>query len=221
VPQAFLRTEDYACRARLLAGAISRSHTRGTTVSALLEWAARIVPWVVLAVIVISLFAIPVYLWRARRTSRIRAAAWTVADGAVLAALVTVLAFTLRPGDEIDGGIVLVNLVPFRDFLHSLDLTQGFQRVALGNLLGNVLLFMPWGAALALRWRRLGFFGVLVVTACLSSGIEIWQAVSRMGRMADVTDVLMNTLGGIVGYALLRILLSLQHHRRAGASPTI
>jgi glycopeptide antibiotics resistance protein len=176
---------------------------------------------VVLAVAVISLLAIPVYLWRARQTSRLRAAAWTAADGAVLVALATVLAFTLRPGDEVDGGLMLVNLVPFRDIIHSVDLPAVYQRVALGNLLGNILLFVPWGAALAFRWRRLSPLALVAVTVALSGSIEIWQAVSRMGRMADVTDVLMNTLGGIVGYVLLRILVPRQHHRRAGASPTV
>jgi glycopeptide antibiotics resistance protein len=178
------------------------------------------VPWVVLAVAVISMLAIPVYRSRARRTSRIRAAAWTLADGAVVASLVTVLAFTLRPGDEIDRGLELVNLVPFKDFLHSLDLSPFYQRVALGNLLGNILLFVPWGAALAFRWRRLGVVAFIVVTVILSGSIEAWQAVSRMGRMADVTDVLMNTFGGLVGFVLLRVLLSRQHARHAGANPT-
>jgi glycopeptide antibiotics resistance protein len=110
--------------------------------------------------------------------------------------------------------------VPFKDFLHSLDLSPFYQRVALGNLLGNILLFVPWGAAVAFRWRRLGVVALVVATVLLSGSIETWQAVSRTGRMADVTDVLMNTFGGIVGYLLARVLLSRQNARRAGANPT-
>lgn len=154
----------------------------------------------------IGLAAVPVYRSRASRTSPAHALAWTVRDGAVVASLVTILAFTIRPGE--DPGPVVVNLVPFRDLLHSLDLSPFYQRLALGNLVGNILLFAPFGAALALRYRALGGLTVLGICAVLSTGIETWQGISAIGRNVDITDVLMNTVGGVLGFAVVRVLRS-------------
>jgi glycopeptide antibiotics resistance protein len=166
------------------------------------------VPWVALTFVLIGLAAVPVYRWRAGRTSRAHALSWTVRDGAVVASLVTVLAFTVRPGQGIEAGSVMVNFVPFRDLVHSLDLSPFYQRLALGNLAGNILLFVPWGAALALRYRALGVLAVLGICAGLSTGIEAWQGISATGRNVDITDVLMNTFGGVLGFGVVRALRS-------------
>jgi glycopeptide antibiotics resistance protein len=94
--------------------------------------------------------------------------------------------------------------VPFRDFFHSLDLSPFYVRLALGNLIGNVLLFVPWGAALGLRYRTLGVLGAFALIAGLSVGVEAWQGISANGRNVDITDVLMNTTGGLLGYLVVR-----------------
>lgn len=166
------------------------------------------VPWVVLAIAAIALVAMPVYLLRARRTSRAEAAAWTLRDAGLVASLLTVLAFTVRPGEAVGAGPSSVNLLPFRDLLHSFDLSPFYQRLALGNLAGNVLLFVPWGMALALRYRSLGLIGAVVLIAGLSIAIEAWQGISATGRNVDITDVLMNTAGGLLGYRVFRALRS-------------
>lgn len=165
-------------------------------------------PWVALTFVLIGLATVPVYRWRAGRTSPGHALSWTLRDGAVVASLVTVLAFTVRPGLGIDGGSVMVNFVPFRDLVHSLDLSPFYQRLALGNLVGNILLFVPWGAALALRYRALGVLAVLGICAGSSTGIEVWQGISATGRNVDITDVLMNTVGGVLGFVAVRTLWS-------------
>lgn len=169
----------------------------------LIEWAARIVPWLLLGFGVIAIVAVPLYLWRARRTSLSQAAAWTGQDVAVVASLVTILAFTGRPGIP-SGGEATINLQPFSDLFHAFDLSRFYVGIAAGNLIGNVLLFVPLGLALAMRFRGLGVLGAGAVFAGLSLAVEAYQAVSGMGRNADVTDVLMNTLGGAIGYVVMR-----------------
>ncbi len=169
----------------------------------LIEWAARIVPWLLLALGVIAVAAVPLYLSRARHTSRADAAAWTARDGFVFAAFVTILAFTGRPGLAVDGE-PSVNLRPFSDLFRALDLSRSYVGIAVGNLLGNVLLFLPLGLALALRYRGIGLLGSVAVGAGLSFAVEAWQAVSGTGRNADVTDVLMNTLGVAIGHIVMR-----------------
>ena len=172
----------------------------------LIEWAARIVPWLALALGVVALGAVPLYLSRARVTSRARAAAWTAQDALIVGSIVTIAAFTGRPGFGTEGETPTFNLVPFSDFIRSLDLSRVYIGIALGNLIGNVLLFVPLGVALALRYRGLGVLGTVAVCAALSIAVEAWQAVSGTGRNADITDVLTNTFGGALGHLVVRAL---------------
>jgi glycopeptide antibiotics resistance protein len=76
----------------------------------------------------------------------------------------------------------------------------------------NVLLFVPFGMALTLRSWRVPVWRVALVSAAFSVGIELTQGIAGNGRSADITDVLMNTLGGICGWALGRGLLLLLRH---------
>ena len=43
-----------------------------------------------------------------------------------------------------------------------------------------------------------------MVTLAVSVGLELWQAATATGRSSDVTDIVVNTAGGLVGYALGR-----------------
>lgn len=63
-----------------------------------------------------------------------------------------------------------------------------------GNLLGNVILFVPMGYLLkALRPGRPGWT-IVVTGLCISLGIEVVQLLFKIG-VCDVDDVLLNTLG--------------------------
>ena len=97
-----------------------------------------------------------------------------------------------------------MNFRPFSDLFRALDLSRAHVGIAVGNLLGNVLLFVPLGLALALRYRGIGLLGSLALGAGVSFAVEAWQAVSGTGRNADVTDVLMNTLGVAMGHVVMR-----------------
>lgn len=69
------------------------------------------------------------------------------------------------------------------------------------EVVANLLLFAPFGAYLGLLaprwewWRRIG------AVAAVSGALEIAQYVLGVGR-TDVTDVIVNTAGGIAGLAL-------------------
>ena len=169
------------------------------------EWASRIVPWLVVGLVAIGAGAVPLYVSRARHTSRAHAAAWTAQDALVVAALMSILAFTVGPGSALDGD-PSVSLRPFSDLLRVFDLSRLLVGITVGNLVGNVLLFMPLGVALALRYRGLGMLAAVALGAGLSFAIEAWQALSGIGRNADVVDVLMNSLGVAIGYLVMRTL---------------
>jgi hypothetical protein len=74
------------------------------------------------------------------------------------------------------------------------------RRELLLNTVGNVLLFLPFGAALCLRGCTTG--RTVLSGVALSVGLEITQLVVP-GRTTSVDDVLLNTLGALLGHALL------------------
>lgn len=66
------------------------------------------------------------------------------------------------------------------------------------QLLGNTLLFMPWGFFLPLLWRRFrGFFRIALMCLLLTVFIESTQLF--IGRTVDVDDLILNFVGSMVG----------------------
>ena len=93
------------------------------------------------------------------------------------------------------------NLVPFKEIKRFLIYYDQLGSTAvLLNLLGNVVAFMPFGFFLPLvTAHRRKFFKVFFSSIALSLAIELIQLVSKVGS-CDVDDLLLNTLGGILGY---------------------
>jgi glycopeptide antibiotics resistance protein len=95
------------------------------------------------------------------------------------------------------------NLVPFREIRRFIQYAQtlGMQAVLL-NLVGNVLAFLPFGTFLPLFSKRCraGAFTVLYSFE-LSLVVELLQLVTKVGSF-DVDDLLLNTLGGLLGFVV-------------------
>lgn len=72
------------------------------------------------------------------------------------------------------------------------------------NLLGNVLLFVPFGFFMPMASRYRNFFSTLFWSGGLSLGVEIFQFFTRVGSF-DVDDILLNTAGGIAGYMIFAV----------------
>lgn len=80
------------------------------------------------------------------------------------------------------------------------------------NLAGNVMIFMPVGFLIPILWKdRRGFLFTACITFEMSLAIECIQLLSRVGSF-DVDDLLLNTLGGILGYVLLKFYEKWRHH---------
>lgn len=69
------------------------------------------------------------------------------------------------------------------------------------NLFGNVMIFMPFGYFLPMASRYRSFFSTLYASFGLSLCIEVFQFVTRVGSF-DVDDLLLNTIGGILGHII-------------------
>ena len=106
----------------------------------------------------------------------------------------TIWEIGLYPGMKLQEEI---NLIPFRD------------RISLSMIL-NVVMFMPLGFLLPLLWKE---YQSLVRTAiigfCFSCGIEFCQLFNR--RVSDVDDLLMNTLGAILGWLIWIVFSRITH----------
>jgi hypothetical protein len=86
---------------------------------------------------------------------------------------------------------------------------DGFWIFAGGQRLLNAVVFVPAGALLVLtlaRWPRVALVGVpvgLALLAAYSAAIEYTQlALARIDRACDVTDIVDNVSGAVVGVAI-------------------
>jgi glycopeptide antibiotics resistance protein len=73
------------------------------------------------------------------------------------------------------------------------------------NIFGNVIAFMPYGFLLPLLNRAYRkFYIIAILSIIFSLLIEAAQLLLKVG-VFDVDDILMNSLGGILGYLVFLI----------------
>lgn len=85
-----------------------------------------------------------------------------------------------------------INLIPF---------SRDIQPVGYGL---NVVMFLPLGFLIPTIWESLGKLRYILAAGCgLSTLIEVSQLLSLRGT--DVDDVIMNTLGAVLGFGLYKL----------------
>lgn len=96
-----------------------------------------------------------------------------------------------------------INLVPFKTiFEYASNYKAAGTFEALSNILGNLVLFIPFGYLIPTIFRKFSKFRrVLLLTFCLSLLFEVVQYVLGIGS-SDIDDIILNTLGGTFGYAV-------------------
>ena len=102
------------------------------------------------------------------------------------------------------------NLTPFATIRRYLIYSKvGGYFVRLVNVEGNILAFLPFGFFLPLLWRRCRKVWLTVLlTACFSIIVEVLQLFTRVGS-CDIDDVILNTLGGVIGYLLYLLIAAI------------
>ncbi len=88
-----------------------------------------------------------------------------------------------------------MNLVPFIDVLNS---RGDFVR----QVVLNIIMTIPFGFLLPLTNNNIKILKVVFYTFLLSLSIELLQPLINGIRSADITDLITNVTGGIIGYAL-------------------
>jgi len=96
-----------------------------------------------------------------------------------------------------DGATFRLDLAPF-------TWTEGGWARMASEVIPNILMFIPFGFFLPLVWGRAKkWYATLGFTLLLSVCIEVTQFF--IGRAADIDDVILNALGGIIGYGAYKI----------------
>lgn len=72
------------------------------------------------------------------------------------------------------------------------------------NLFGNVVIFVPFGFFMPMASKYRSFFSTLFYSFGLSLCVETFQLLTKVGSF-DVDDLLLNTIGGVIGYMIFVI----------------
>ena len=109
-----------------------------------------------------------------------------------------------------------VNLEPFK----TIDIYRTFGK----QVLGNFVMLLPLGIYLPLLYTRLrkaySFFTVLLTCFLVSVGIELLQLATSY-RSTDIDDVILNTLGGGVGFIIYLLIKTIISKRSVDQANTV
>lgn len=86
------------------------------------------------------------------------------------------------------------NLVPFREMFRYPVVSENFNR----QVIGNILLFMPFGFFATYYTKIKKISSISFMSILVSLTIEVVQ--KYIGRSFDVDDIILNVVGGILGF---------------------
>lgn len=96
-----------------------------------------------------------------------------------------------------------INIIPFKEIFRYEAGTYLFYK----NILGNVLLFLPFGFFVAYFVKVDKPFVMILLSLLVSLSIETTQL--AIGRVFDVDDVILNVLGGFLGFTLYKFFIQI------------
>lgn len=92
------------------------------------------------------------------------------------------------------------NFIPFREILRY---NMG-SRLFIKNVIGNMFLFLPYGLFTSLYLKNEKPYLTLFLTLLTSCAIETVQLI--IGRVFDIDDIILNVLGGFLGYLIYYVI---------------
>ena len=97
------------------------------------------------------------------------------------------------------------NFIPFKTIHFYLYLADINLNIRIENLVGNIIGFAPFGFILPLLSKGFQKLSkVTIATLLLSLTFELIQLVFEFGSF-DVDDLILNTMGGIIGYLTIKV----------------
>ncbi len=140
-------------------------------------------------------------------------------DVALAWCLLGIACVTLLPTPSgqtgLEWGLQLRPVVSIVDELTSaIDASVAFRIVGL-----NIVLFIPLG--FLLRIRPIGWLPTIALVPAISLAIEALQAVLPLGRTTNIDDVLLNTLGGLLGAGVASLALRTRRRSQIRAADAV
>jgi glycopeptide antibiotics resistance protein len=106
------------------------------------------------------------------------------------------------------------NFVPFKTINFYLFLADINLNIRIENLAGNIIGFMPFGFILPLLAKKFQKLSTVTITTfCLSLTFELLQLIFEFGSF-DVDDLILNTVGGILGFIPIKLVLLFTHLKK-------
>jgi len=102
---------------------------------------------------------------------------------------------------EFSDGIRIINLIPLQGSFDG-------NRIVWREIIQNILIFIPLGVYISMLRNKWSFTRKILPVLGLSFTFEVIQFIFAMGR-SDVTDVLANVFGGIIGTGIYAVLFSI------------
>ena len=92
------------------------------------------------------------------------------------------------------------NFTPFKEILrYSIGSKLFFK-----NVIGNMVLFVPFGFFVSYFLKLEKIYSITFFTVITSVTIEVTQLL--IGRVFDIDDLLLNLIGGIIGFGIYRLI---------------
>ena len=98
------------------------------------------------------------------------------------------------------------NFIPFKEMFRYRAFSTMFYR----NVAGNLLMFLPYGLFISYFLKLDKKRTIFLLSFIVSCTIETTQLL--IGRVFDVDDIILNVLGGILGYYLYRLVHLVKDH---------
>jgi glycopeptide antibiotics resistance protein len=95
------------------------------------------------------------------------------------------------------------NLVPFASIRLFLKMFAQHPWAAAANLIGNIVIFVPFGMLIPLVFGG-GWGRMLLLFVCAIVVLECSQFLLHRGSL-DVDDLLLNVVGALIGYGILHV----------------
>jgi glycopeptide antibiotics resistance protein len=125
---------------------------------------------------------------------------------AYLVVLVYFLFFAEVYGRTLAGRTYRYNLEPLKEIKRFIMYRRDIGLLSvLTNIVGNIVAFIPFGMILpVIRKKTRKFYIIILLSFELSFIVEVIQLISKVGSF-DVDDLILNTLGGTIGYLIFYI----------------
>ena len=98
------------------------------------------------------------------------------------------------------------NFIPFKEILRY----EVGSKLFIKNILGNIILFIPYGLFVSYILKTRKPTPILIITLITSSVIEYTQM--KIGRTFDIDDIILNIVGGIIGFLLYTALNAIRNN---------